>query len=67
MPPYFGEDFAFYQQHIPGAFLFLGIRNEEKGLVHMCHHPKFQVDDPALEVGVQAWLALALRAAESLK
>ncbi|MFN0060698.1 MAG: M20 family metallopeptidase [Planctomycetota bacterium] len=55
-----GEDFAYYQQKIPGAFLFLGTRNTAKGLIYFCHHPRFQVDDPALEVGVRTWLHIAL-------
>jgi len=56
-----GEDFAYYQQHTPGAFLFLGTRNEQEGIVHFCHHPSFRVDDEAMRLGVKAWLGLALR------
>jgi amidohydrolase len=59
-----GEDFAYYQQKVPGAFLFLGNRSEPKGIVHFCHHPRFRVDDDALGHGVAAWIALALRARE---
>lgn len=57
-----GEDFAYYGQKIPAAFLFLGNRDESQGIVHFCHHPRFQVDDQALPIGVRTWLALALGA-----
>lgn len=38
-----GEDFAFYQQHIPGVFIMIG-----SGGPYTLHHPKFRVDDQAL-------------------
>jgi amidohydrolase len=60
-----GEDFAYYLREVPGAFLFLGNRDEARGIVHFCHHPRFQVDDRAMPVGVRAWLSLALHAAKS--
>ena len=57
-----GEDFAYYGQQVPAAFLFLGNRDESKGIVHFCHHPRFQVDDEAMPIGVRTWIALALGA-----
>ncbi|WP_297464998.1 amidohydrolase, partial [Thermococcus sp.] len=42
------EDFAYYLQKVPGAFLALGIRNEEKGIIYPPHHPKFNVDEDVL-------------------
>ncbi len=59
-----GEDFAYYGEKIPAAFLFLGNRNEAKGTHYFCHHPRFLVDDDAMSVGVSTWLALALRGGE---
>ncbi len=38
-----GEDFAFYQQKIRGAFMMIG-----SGGPYALHHPKFRVDDNAL-------------------
>lgn len=52
------EDFSFYSQEIPTCFFRLGVRNEEKGIVHGVHHPKFDVDRDALKLGVQM-MALA--------
>ena len=54
------EDFAYYLQHVPGAFLALGIRNEKKGIVYPHHNPKFDVDEDALYLGTAMEVALAL-------
>ncbi len=52
-----GEDFAFYQQHLPGAFIMIG-----SGGPYALHHPQFRVDDAALFPTSQ-WLAnLAVQA-----
>ncbi len=61
VPPTMGaEDFSFYLQKIPGAFLALGIYNDEKGIVHPHHHPKFDVDEDVLYLGTAMEVALAL-------
>jgi len=56
------EDFGYYTQVIPGCFYRLGVRNEEKGIVHNVHTPKFDVDDRAIELGmgVMAWLGASV-------
>lgn len=51
-----GEDFSAYQQHTPGTFFFVGAGNEEKGIVYPHHHPKFTVDEDALQIGVTAFV-----------
>ncbi|MEO2151666.1 MAG: amidohydrolase [Thermococcus sp.] len=61
VPPTMGaEDFAYYLQRVPGAFLALGIRNEEKGIVYPLHNSRFDVDEDALPVGVAVESYLAL-------
>lgn len=52
------EDFGYYTQQVPGCFFRLGVRNEEKGIVHNVHTPKFNVDERAIETGIaiMAWL-----------
>jgi amidohydrolase len=52
------EDFGYYTQLIPGCFFRLGVRNEEKGIIHNVHTPKFNIDERAIEtgMGVMAWL-----------
>lgn len=60
-PSMLGEDFAFYQETIKGAFMWVGT-----GLSYPNHHPKFEVDPKALlptaqylsDLGEQALLAV---------
>ena len=54
-----GEDFAYYLEKVPGAFIALGIRNEEKGIIYPHHHPKFDVDEDVLYLGTALEVALA--------
>jgi amidohydrolase len=53
------EDFAYYAQKIPAAFLFLGARNDSKGCNYPHHHPRFNIDEDALPLGVALLTALA--------
>ena len=46
-----GEDFASYLQHIPGAFVYLGVGNKAKGIIAPWHHPDFDLDEEALPIG----------------
>ncbi len=52
------EDFGYYTQQIPGCFFRLGVRNEEKGIIHNVHTPQFDIDERAIEtgIGIMAWL-----------
>ena len=59
-----GEDFSEYARLVPGVFAFLGVRNEEKGIVHPHHSPRFDVDEEALPLGVQFEVSMALRLLE---
>jgi amidohydrolase len=51
------EDFAFYLQRVPGAMLMLGLGEGWPAL----HSPEFDFNDRALESGIAALAALALR------
>ncbi|MFW9852370.1 MAG: M20 family metallopeptidase [Candidatus Thorarchaeota archaeon] len=53
-----GEDFAFYLNETKGAFIALGIYNEEKGIIHPHHHPKFDVDEEILWKGTAIYTLL---------
>lgn len=46
------EDFSYYLQEIPGALLFIGAKGEEHG--YPLHHSKFNFDEEALLVGLNA-------------
>lgn len=47
------EDFSFYSQEIPVCFFRLGVRNSAKGIIYGVHHPKFDIDTNALQIGVE--------------
>lgn len=46
------ESFAYFSMERPSAFYYLGIRNEEKGIVHPLHSNLFDVDEESIPVGV---------------
>jgi len=56
------EDFGYYTQVVPGCFFRLGVRNEERGIIHQVHTPKFDIDESAIEIGagMMAWLGASL-------
>ena len=53
------EDFAYYSQLVPVCFLRLGVRNEEKGIVHGLHHPKFDIEPLSIKKGIQIMTSIA--------
>jgi len=50
-PWFAGEDFAYFLQERPGTFFTLGVRNEQHGITHSLHTPRFTIDEEALRVG----------------
>jgi amidohydrolase len=46
------ESFAYFSMERPSAFYFLGVKNEEKGIVHPAHGSLFDIDEDALPLGV---------------
>ncbi len=52
------EDFAFFQQRIPGIFLFLGVANQSEGWTDYVHTPTFRPDEKAIAIGVTAVASL---------
>jgi len=67
VPPFFGEDFAFYLQKIPGVMYWLGVSNEKKGIIGLPHHPQFAVDEEAIFVGSKTMAAVLLNYLKTLK
>jgi amidohydrolase len=60
-PPQLGaEDFAAFSRRVPGCYLFLGIRNEERGITHPLHTPRFDVDEACLPFGVERFTQMLL-------
>lgn len=55
-----GEDFAFYQQELPGCFIRLGITPAQTtGDVAPLHHSTFDFNDDAITTGVTLFCAIA--------
>lgn len=46
------DNFGCYLQAYPGAYAFIGIRNEAKGAKYAHHNPRFDMDEDALEMAV---------------
>ena len=55
------EDFSYFQEKVPGAFIFIGVGNPEKGIVYPQHHPKYDMDEKALANGVEVMTKTALK------
>ncbi|KAI3958897.1 hypothetical protein MKX01_023573 [Papaver californicum] len=53
-----GEDFAFYQELVPGVMFMVGIRNEDLGSVYSVHDPRFFVDEDVLPIGAALHTAI---------
>lgn len=60
------EDFAYFSQKSKVAFYRLGVGNEEKGIVHSVHHPKFNIDENALKTGMGLMSFISLEILASL-
>ncbi len=56
------EDFSYFQQQVPGLFVFLGVtpRDQDHTKVAQNHSPLFFADESALPVGVKVMTNLAL-------
>lgn len=53
------EDFAYYLQHRPGHFFNVGSQNDSEDTAFPHHHPRFDIDERALLIAAQAFLAIA--------
>jgi amidohydrolase len=56
------EDFSFFQQKVPGLYLFVGGKSKDKPLTETAGHhtPDFVIDDSGLTVGVELLSNLTL-------
>ncbi|MFP4376798.1 MAG: M20 family metallopeptidase [Spirochaetales bacterium] len=59
-PAMWAEDFSYFGLERPACFYNLGVRNENRGIIHQVHTPEFDLDEQALRVGggLMAWLAI---------
>ena len=54
------EDFSFYADKKPSAFLRLGTRNAAKGCTTLPHNNDFMLDEDALEIGSRVFVQFVL-------
>ena len=58
-----GEDFSYYLEKVPGAFMFVGVGNDAKGIIYPQHHPKYDIDEDALAYGMEVMARAAVNLA----
>ncbi len=66
-PMMFAEDFAFYQQAVPGVFMMLGTRNASKGYTHSLHSCYFDYTTAVLLEGVKTYAKIFTALEEKIK
>ena len=54
------EDFADYQEKMPGFYFFVGLNNPAKGITAMWHTEYYDMDEDALAVGMRAMASVVL-------
>jgi amidohydrolase len=55
-----GEDFSAYLQKAPGVFAFVGAGNAFEEILYPHHHPRFNIDEAALDIGLRYLTAATL-------
>ncbi|WP_027623234.1 M20 metallopeptidase family protein [Clostridium lundense] len=54
------ESFAYFSMERPSLFYYLGVKNEEKGIVNPAHGSLFDIDEDSLPIGVAIQCQLAV-------
>ncbi|MGH2532106.1 MAG: M20 metallopeptidase family protein [Thermomicrobiales bacterium] len=60
-PKMVGEDFSYFSLRVPSCFFSVGTRNEAKGLTWGHHHPRFDIDEGGMAVGIETMTRTVLR------
>ncbi len=55
-----GEDFSAFQQKAPGVFAFVGAGNAFEEILYPHHHPRFNIDEASLDIGLRYLTAATL-------
>jgi amidohydrolase len=55
------EDFSYFLQERPGCFFFVGTKNEDKGFVWGHHHPRFDIDEDGMAIGMETMTRSVIR------
>ncbi|HXZ04129.1 MAG TPA: amidohydrolase [Ktedonobacteraceae bacterium] len=54
------DDMACFLEAVPGCYFIVGAKNEEKGANYPHHHPRFNIDEDALPIGVEVLTRAAM-------
>ena len=54
------DDMGYFLDAVPGCYFIVGAHNEEKGARYPHHHPRFNIDEDALAVGVEVLTRAAM-------
>ena len=54
------DDVAELLARVPGCYFFVGSRNRDRGLTWGHHHPRFDIDEDAMAIGVEVMTRAAL-------
>jgi len=54
------DDMSEFLQAVPGCYFVVGTRNEAKGTHYQHHHPRFNIDEEALPIGVEVLARAAI-------
>jgi amidohydrolase len=54
------DDMAYFLNTVPGCYFIVGVHNEDKGARYPHHHPRFNIDEDALAVGVEVLTRAAM-------
>jgi amidohydrolase len=55
-----GEDYSYFLLERPGAMFQVGSKNEKRGLVWGHHHPRFDIDEESLAIGLETMAVTVL-------
>lgn len=55
------EDFSYFLEAVPGAYWFVGSQNPERGLIWGHHHPRFDIDEASMAIGLESMVNVTLR------
>ena len=56
-----GEDMSYFLQRVPGCMFVVGSMNEERGLIWGHHHPRFDIDEASMAIGVEMMTSVVMR------
>ncbi|MEJ2519917.1 MAG: amidohydrolase [Desulfuromonadales bacterium] len=54
------EDFAYFAEHVPAVFMFLGTGNALKGTTQPHHSSRFDIDEATLKLGAEMYVRTAI-------